>query len=300
MILSVFRRALAAVGAAGALAAGLACVTIATPGVSLESAATSALPAPGEYLLVKPPSFDREPRRRYPVLYFLHDGYGDVLTLERRGVAADLTARMRAGKLPEFLIVAPGAPGSWFSDTLDGSKRFETFIAGDLVRAIEATGRAIPEARSRGITGISMGGYGAYKIALKRPGFYGSVSALSGALIPFGADDLARYNAFARWTITRVFGHPDGPNTLAGNDVWEMLRDRQFEAPPFASHLRAGTEDDYRLDRVAAQYGMNLNEHGVPTTVILEPGRHDWDYWRPAMAAIAEWHASQFAYDSER
>ncbi|MGH9399797.1 MAG: alpha/beta hydrolase [Thermoanaerobaculia bacterium] len=295
-------RALAAAGAAGAvaLAASLACVTIATTGVSLERAATSALPKPGEYLLVKPPSFNREPRRRYPVLYFLHDGYGDVLTLERRGVAAQLTARMRAGKLPEFLVVAPGAPGSWFSDTADGSKRYEAFIAGDLVRAIEATGRAVPGPGSRGITGISMGGYGAFKIALKRPGFYGSVSALSGALIPFGADDLKRYNAFSRWTITRVFGKPDGGNTLAENDVWEMLRGPRFESPPFVSHLRAGTEDDYRLDRVAAQYGMYLNEHGAPTTVVLEPGRHDWDYWRPAMTSIAEWHASQFAYDSER
>jgi S-formylglutathione hydrolase FrmB len=275
-------------------------VTIATPGASLERALTPALPKPAEYLFVKPPSWDREPRRRYPVLYFLHDGYGDVLTLERRGVAADLAARMRDGKLPEFLIVAPGAPGSWFSDTADGGKRYETFIASELVRTIEATGRVMPGPRGRGITGISMGGYGAYKIALKRPGFYGSVSALSGALIPFGADDLPRYSAFTRWTIMRVFGRPDERNTLAENDVWEMLKDRRFETPPFASHLRAGTEDDYRLDRVAAQYGMSLNEHGVPTTVVLEPGKHDWSYWGHAMTSIAEWHAARFAYDLER
>jgi enterochelin esterase family protein len=273
-------------------------VTIATRGVSLERAPTAVLPQPAEYLLVKPPSWEAEPRRRYPVLYFLHDGYGDVRTLERHGVAAELAARMRDGRLPEILIVAPGAPGSWFSDTVDGSKRYETFIAGDLVRRIEATGRVVPGPAGRGITGISMGGYGAYKIALKRPGFYGSVSALSGALIPFGIDDLPRYTALARWTITRVFGRPDQPNTLAENDVWEMLKGRPFATPPFASHLRAGTEDDYRLDRVAAQYGMNLNEHGVPTTVVLEPGRHDWSYWMHAMASIAEWHAAHFAYDS--
>jgi putative tributyrin esterase len=207
---------------------------------------------------------------------------------------------MRQGKLPEFLVVAPGAPGSWFSDSVDGGQRYESFIAGDLVKAIEATGRVVPGPSARAITGISMGGYGAYKIALKRPGFYGSVSALSGALIPFGIDDLPRYTPFARWTITRVFGRPDRRNTLAENDVWEMLKDRRFEKPPFASHLRAGTEDDYRLDRVAAQYGMNLNEHGVPTSVVLEPGRHDWSYWGHAMASIAEWHGRQFAYDSQR
>src|SRR5262249_14349174 len=169
-------------------------------------------------------------------------------------------------------------------------KNYERFIAGDLVRTIESTGRVVPGPQARGITGISMGGYGAYKLGLKRPGYYGSVSALSGALIPFGADDLPRYTPFARWTITRVFGRPDERNTLAENDVWEILK-TPFTAPPFASHLRAGTEDDYKLDRVAAQFGMNLNEHGVPTTIVLEPGRHDWTYWGHAMVSIAEWHA---------
>jgi len=143
-----------------------------------------------------------------------------------------------------------------------------------------------------------MGGDAAFRMALKRPELFGSVSAVSGALIPFGADDLVRYNAFARWTITRVFGHPEGRNTLAQNDVWQLLFNRRFEKPPFAAHLRAGTEDDYRLDQVAAQYGSTLIEHGVPATIVLEPGRHDWSYWRHAMLSIARWHALQFAYDS--
>src|SRR5262245_31528734 len=171
---TALRNAKASRTAAGRLLAGaffvgaaLRCAGTATPGATLEKARTPDLPAPGEYLLVKPPSWDREPQRRYPVLYFLHDGFGDVLTLERRGVAASLVERMRRGTLPEFLIVAPGAPGSWFSDTVDGSKRYESFIAGDLVRRIEGTGRVVPGPQGRGITGISMGGYGAYKLGLK-------------------------------------------------------------------------------------------------------------------------------------
>jgi S-formylglutathione hydrolase FrmB len=280
------------------LAGFLSCVSLHTPGVTLERLQTSALPSEAEYLLVKPPSWESHPSRRFPVLYFLHDGYGDVLTLERRGVADDLTREMREGRLPEMIVVAPGAPGSWFADAADGGKRYETFILGELLPAIEATGRVVPGREGRGVTGISMGGDAAFRMALKRPELFGSVSAVSGALIPFGADDLVRYNAFARWTITRVFGHPEGRNTLAQNDVWQLLFNRRFEKPPFAAHLRAGTEDDYRLDQVAAQYGSTLIEHGVPATIVLEPGRHDWSYWRHAMLSIARWHALQFAYDS--
>jgi S-formylglutathione hydrolase FrmB len=40
-----------------------------------------------------------------------------------------------------------------------------------------------------------------------------------------------------------------------------------------------------------------MNEHGIPTEVVLEPGGHDWSYWRRALVSIAEWHAKKFAYD---
>ncbi len=247
--------------------------------------------------MLEPPSYAKETARRFPVLYFLHDGYGDERSLSSRGVASELFARMEAGSLPEFLLVAPGAPGSWFSNFHDGSRRYEDFLTDDLVRQIGERYRVLPGPSGRGITGISMGGYGAFKLALKHPGLYGSVSSLSGAIIPIGWDDLPRYSWFARWTLKRVFGKSRGDNSLEANDVWEILRGLQFPTPPFAAHLRAGTEDIYGLDGVAAQFGSLLNEHGVPASVVLESGGHDWAYWRRGMIAIAEWHARQFAYD---
>lgn len=204
---------------------------------------------------------------------------------------------MEDGRLSEFLLVAPGAPGSWFSDSHDGSRRYEEFLSGDLIRQVEARYRVIPRPEARGITGISMGGYGALKLALKHPDLFGRVSSLSGALIPFGWDDLARYNWFARWTLKRVFGRSRKDNSFAENDVWELLRQRQFDHPPFTALLRAGTDDVYGLDRVAAQFAAFLTEHGIPATAVLEPGGHDWAYWRRALIPIWEWHATQFSYD---
>jgi S-formylglutathione hydrolase FrmB len=274
-----------------------ACATARATGTSYETISTAALPSPARCLVLEPPSYRSAPGRRYPLLVFLHDGYGNVRTLERRGVAADLFARMADRRLPEFLVVAPGAPGSWFSDSADGRRRWEEFLTGDLIRHIESRYRVLPGAASRGLTGISMGGFGAVKIALKNPGQYGSVSTLSGALIPIGLEDIRRYGWITRLTLRRVFGrHPD-PKTLSANDVWDLLRDTRFDQPPFVAHLRAGTDDFYGLDRVAAQYGTYMNEHGIPTEVVLEPGGHDWSYWRRALVSIAEWHAKKFAYD---
>ena len=270
------------------------------PGLSYVTVPTASLPAPPKCLVLEPPSYARSPQRRYPVLLFLHDGYGDVRTLERRGVAADLARRMADGRLPEFLVVAPGARGSWFSDSADGKRRWEEFLTGDLLRDVERRYRVVPGKSGRAITGISMGGFGAVKIAMKHPDLFGSVSSLSGALIPIRISDLPRYGWVTRLTLKRVFGrHPD-PRTLAANDVWDILEETRFASPPFTAHLRAGTEDFYGLDGVAAQFGSFLNEHGIPTDVVLEPGGHDWDYWRRGLLAIAEWHAKRFSYDEKR
>ena len=267
------------------------------PEVSFERIATASLPEPAKVLVLLPPSYAKDTARRYPVLYFLHDAWGGAGSLDSSGVAAKLEDRMSRGLLPEFLVVAPGAPGSWFSDSRDGVHRYEEFLTGDLIAQVEKRYRVRAGQNARGITGISMGGYGAFKIALKHPDLYGSVSSLSGALVPMEWDDLARYNAFARWTLKRVFGSSRQDNSLARNDVWEILRELHFDTPPFAAHLRAGAQDIYGLDGVAAQFGVFLTEHGVPASVVLEPGGHDWAYWRRAMLSIAEWHGRNFSYD---
>ena len=292
-------RPVAALALAASATLALSCASASLPeGVRNERVSAASLSSPNRVYVLVPPSYGRSPSRRYPVLYFLHDGYGDGKTLVRRGVAEDALAAMRDGTLPEFLIVAPDGPGTWFSDSYDGSTRFERFLAEDLPAAIASRYRVLGAQGSRGITGISMGGYGAVKTALRHPELYGSVSSVSGAIIPFEWEELKRYNWVARFTLMRVFGRDPEKNSLVANDAWHILWKLCFAGPPFVVELRAGTSDVYGLDGVAAQYGMLLNERGVPTTVVLEPGGHEWSYWRGAMREVLAWHGKRFEYDS--
>ena len=57
------------------VAASVARASAPDPNVRFERIATAALPKPAEVLVVTPPSYASSPGRRYPVLYFLHDGY---------------------------------------------------------------------------------------------------------------------------------------------------------------------------------------------------------------------------------
>ena len=266
----------------------------ATAGLERRHSPTRDLPGGGTYSVYLPPSY-ASGGRAYPVLYFLHDAYGSDRVLDKHGVVGRLDAAMRSGALGEFILVCPDGDGGWFSNSHDGKRRYEDWIAGDLPREIEGLYRVLPGARNRGITGISMGGYGAVKIALRHPESYGAVSGLSAAVIPMGWDDVAKVFFLARWQIHRVFGRSRDDNSLAANDVWGLVGARDRWSVPFDVFLLAGTSDKYRLDRVAVQYATFLNRHGIRTTARLEPGVHDWPYWSGAMLEIARWHAARFA-----
>lgn len=134
-----------------------------------------------------PPSYSKEPRRRYPVVYWLH-GFtsGDREFIS--GIRQNLNIRLamdslvRAGVAREMIIVMPNAHnafgGSFFANSpVTGG--WEDFIVRDLVRWVDRNYRTVRSRTARGIAGHSMGGFGALRIALRNPDTFSAVYAMS-------------------------------------------------------------------------------------------------------------------------
>src|SRR5437868_856157 len=133
-----------------------------------------------------PPGYGSHPRERYPVLYLLHGEPGRpgaFLMTVRLGVVEDeLTALHRAR--PLILVMPFGSTGSFvdkeWANGVGPHEGWESFVAHDLVRAVDARFRTIRSDRARGIGGLSEGGYGAINIAIHHPGEFGLVESWSG------------------------------------------------------------------------------------------------------------------------
>ena len=69
---------------------------------------------------------------------------------------------------------------------------------------IDRTYRIIPQARARGLAGHSMGGYGAFLLALRHPEIFSAVYALSPACLVFAEHflKLQRTNLLAVTKLT--------------------------------------------------------------------------------------------------
>ena len=252
---------------------------------NVEHVASPALAAPVRVLVMTPPSYDAAPARRFPVLYFLHDGGGDENVLFREGIADALDAGMREGRLPEMLVVSPRGVGTWFVDAPDGGpgapSLYATFLTESLVPFVDAHYRTIASRRGRLAAGISMSGYGALHWGLAEPGLFSAAGGLSPAIQQMCWPAVEAMPFFLRPSLKRAFGGDPVKNVLRKNDLYAMLLDDPGLAAraPFL-HVRCGTEDKYRIAEIMAFFDRYLGALGVAHEVVLETGVHDWPYWR--------------------
>ncbi|WP_276391465.1 alpha/beta hydrolase [Eudoraea chungangensis] len=130
-----------------------------------------------------PPNYDKT-TDRYPVIYFLHGFTADHTLLESMTEILDYA--ITANKIRPFIMVVPDQKTTYDGSFYSNSELFgnwEDFTTFDLVSYIDKNYRTIPNKESRGITGHSMGGYGALKIAMHHPDIFSTVYAISpGAL----------------------------------------------------------------------------------------------------------------------
>ncbi len=135
-----------------------------------------------DVLVFLPPSYEMEPSRRYPVVYALH-GYSIGAEQWAHEIHVPQTIEGAFGqRAKDMIVVLPDSKtihnGSMYSSSVT-TGNFELFVAHDVVTYIDAHYRTIPDRRSRGLVGHSMGGYGATRIGMKHADTFGSLYIMS-------------------------------------------------------------------------------------------------------------------------
>ena len=134
-----------------------------------------------DVVVVLPPSYAKSPKRRYPVIYFMH-GFGITGDWFAAFMHVPETMLAAAQKGEEFIVVLPDTDtkfgGSMYSNSPTVGD-FEGFIANDLTAYIDSHYRTIARRAGRGLVGHSMGGYGVWKVAMDHPEKWQAIYAMS-------------------------------------------------------------------------------------------------------------------------
>ncbi|HEX8357718.1 MAG TPA: alpha/beta hydrolase-fold protein, partial [Segetibacter sp.] len=134
-----------------------------------------------------PPGYKANPKKRYPVVYFLH-GYTDNdakwygFVKHWINMPAIVDSVFAAGGSKEMILVTPNAytrfHGSMYSNSVT-TGNWEDFVAKELVAYMDSHYRTIAKPESRGLAGHSMGGYGTMRIGEKYPEIFAGIYMLS-------------------------------------------------------------------------------------------------------------------------
>ena len=147
------------------------------PRVSFRTFQSAAAGATVSYHLYTPAAYEREPGRRFPVVYWLHGSGGGLAGIP--ALARLFDQAIEAGRVPPCLVVlVNGLPMGMYVDWSNGAAPVETVIVEELVPHIDATLRTIASREGRLLDGFSMGGYGAARLGFKHPGRFGAVSIM--------------------------------------------------------------------------------------------------------------------------
>jgi S-formylglutathione hydrolase FrmB len=205
---------------------------------------------------------------RFPVLYLLHGLYGDYLNWDMR-----TNLEQDASKY-EMIVVMPDAGDSWYTNSATDTKdKFEDFIAKDLVAEIDGKFRTLRSRHTRAIAGLSMGGYGSLKIALRYHNDFAFAGSLSGALD--APQDLGDRRPEFQTQLLKVFG-PLGSAVRADKNVFTLLQNFNAKDLPYF-YLACGSADDFLP--VNRNFVAQLSSRGAAYEYHETPGGHSWDYW---------------------
>ncbi len=197
----------------------------------------------------------------FKLLYMLH-GKSD----DHRGWLYYSNLERHARGLSFVVVLPDGGVSFWMN--ADQRERYEDFVIDDLDAHVRRTFHIAPGKAAIG--GLSMGGYGAMRYALKYPERFGSVWAHSSAFFP-------------RETFVELgFTNEDA-------DLRDIV-DAQDPSAFGTISFDCG-RDDYLIEHNRSFHAF-LNERGIKHNYYEHEGAHTWDYWDLHVQEALKQHVS--------
>ena len=213
------------------------------------------------------------PRTDFPVLYLLH------------GLSDDHTAWLRYTSVERYAaaaglaVVMPAVSRSFYANEHKGG-RYWDYVSEELPQIVGNFFRVSQDPANTYVAGLSMGGYGAMKLALTRPDRFAAAATLSGAL---DLDELS-----TRPERVELFERIFGDSMPDDADLFKLLEKADASTLP-RIHVSAGTEDDPGLVKGNRRFVALLEDKGADATSDFRPGEHVWQLWDDLLPEVIDW-----------
>ena len=180
------------------------------------------------------------------------------------------------------ILISDSINSYYFDSELDKTSRFETFITQEVLQKIDASYRTVKDRKGRIIAGLSMGGFGAMRLAALHPDLYCAAGSMSGVM---------NLNT-ATWHVPEAFAQSRSKNfeRLLGPPVDPAKPYFEYSIVGMTDKLKANDVKlifDCGADDIMIEPNRQLHQlltaNGTPHDYIERPGKHEWPYWGNAL-----------------
>ncbi len=212
--------------------------------------------------------------RGHPTLFLLH-GMSDDETIWTRSTCVERYAAALG-----LAVVMPNVHRSFYTNMVHGY-RYWDFVSRELLDKARGFFPLSVAREDNFVAGLSMGGHGAFKLALRMPETFAAAASLSGVA------DLSQFREARALDYELIFGGT-GPERGSEHDLFHLATTlaKSGQTRP-RLYQCCGTEDF-----LLAQ-NRSLRDHLQPLgfDYLYEegPGLHDWDYWEKVLARTLSW-----------
>lgn len=241
-----------------------------------DSLFSSSLNSTMKFYAVLPEGYPKG-QERYTTLYLLHGFSGDHTNWVK---LTDLVKNLKEYK---YIVICPDAKNSWYSNSVTmQNANFEDYIIKDVIPYIDKKYRTKQTKFSRAIAGLSMGGYGAAKFALKYPGTFFFAGCISPAIqFPEGLEDsaiVARRSKESNKSVRDMFGEKRN-DKWNENDIFYLTEKANPKAAPYF-YLSVGSHDGIpEIIDLTHSFAAALRKKGIAFEMHETSGGHDWKFW---------------------
>lgn len=224
-----------------------------------------------------------------PALYLLHGLGGNERDWQTLGKISETADRLIAGKaIPPMAIVMPDAGNSWYVNS-PAHGAYEDAILKELIPHVEARHGIGGTAANRAVAGLSMGGYGALRLAFRNPRTFAMTGALSAAIFP----DLARREDVTEQQIgffKGAFGTPFDVAVFNRKNFFADIPSLAAAETRPAIFVTVGDDDGFGLYEGNVALYLALKRAGVPVEFRMTDGNHTWRLWREEIEDVLRYY----------
>jgi enterochelin esterase-like enzyme len=248
----------------------------------LETFNSQAMGEVRNYGVILPLEYNKNPQKRYPVIFLLHGGHDDARAyVDNYAVLTVLHQLYKSEKLPPSIVITPdgndnrGSSPLWDPDYYDGPNgNVGSLIGSDLVQVVKSRYRTLEEPQFWAMGGLSSGGWGAFNIGLRHLNNFNILFSHSG----YFTDDSGSQNS--------------------PQQIVQQLPVQQRQQ--LRVYLDAG-QSDTNLLASTQTFHQTLNKLGIANVFYAFPGGHGlsgpdvgWNYFHKHLTDSLTYVGQQF------